>query len=501
MYTIPGFNFSFGTPKFTDLTSTFSNATFKIDPTFKGFDYTPTSLLNLTGKKVTPITDVPRQSFPAGSGVPSFTPTTKFYSKSLGKTLTAQEVMAMGSVAASVMQTPLANYIKNLNLTPVEETNFQTAPNKKIEDASKNFGDLLNQKAATSSTTPTSNTPKAVTPIPFDTSKIQPEYEDIAGLNLFAVRTRPNKGLSKQGETIKKLAEQYSQEAYGILHAISGAEGTLRPSKENKGQKTPGYNVMFGGGTFSDLSRHPNKVVRSPGGYASDAAGAFQFKQGTYKEAMQRLGLSGFTQEEQNLAALQKIHERTQKLGGLPAVLKEVQQKGLTPRIQAALSPEWASFPTERGVSAYGQPVKPAKAIQQFYQQGVDTYRKLMDRPQENKTSSVPVPVNTSAPATSAVNSTPAKKPDSISNAISAVQAVNRYKEIAAQTSPGEKPVFASRESAPKFIAQANQPENKELKGQFTRVKYDPHMKAIVPYVDPGEVLLNAVQSKMAKPI
>lgn len=245
MYTIPGFNFSFGTPKFTDLTSTFSNATFKIDPTFKGFDYTPTSLLNLTGKKITPITDVPRQSFPAGSGVPSFTPTTKFYSKSLGKTLTAQEVMAMGSVAASVMQTPLANYIKNLNLTPVEETNFQTAPNKKIEDASKNFGNLLNQKA----TAPVATSKDAV-PAPFDTSKIQPKYEDIAsGGKVFAAKTAKSSNLPSNAKYVaQQLKDRLNltrEQIAGILGNFEKESG-FRPGI-NEGEKVEGAPKNRGG--------------------------------------------------------------------------------------------------------------------------------------------------------------------------------------------------------------------------------------------------------------
>jgi len=50
-------------------------------------------------------------------------------------------------------------------------------------------------------------------------------------------------------------------------------------------------------------------------------------------------------------------------LGGLETVRKE----GLSQRVAAALSPEWASFPTETGRSYYGQPVKPLAELQKYY--------------------------------------------------------------------------------------------------------------------------------------
>jgi hypothetical protein len=39
----------------------------------------------------------------------------------------------------------------------------------------------------------------------------------------------------------------------------------------------------------------------------------------------------------------------------------------LSGRVAAALSPEWASFPTESGRSYYGQPVKSLDALQKYY--------------------------------------------------------------------------------------------------------------------------------------
>ena len=39
----------------------------------------------------------------------------------------------------------------------------------------------------------------------------------------------------------------------------------------------------------------------------------------------------------------------------------------LTPEIANTLAPEWASFPTLKGVSYYGQPNKKLTALQNFY--------------------------------------------------------------------------------------------------------------------------------------
>lgn len=166
--------------------------------------------------------------------------------------------------------------------------------------------------------------------------------------------------MSQERKLIEEWVRQNPGIATGLEYAISGAEGTMRGGK-------PAYNIMFGGGTFKDYSRHPNRVIRSPGGYASAAAGASQFLPGTYSELQKRLGLPDFSPESQRLATFAKARERLAPLGGLAAISKA---GTLTPEIQAALSPEWASFPTMSGRSYYGQPVKKSSEIQKFFEQG-----------------------------------------------------------------------------------------------------------------------------------
>jgi muramidase (phage lysozyme) len=153
----------------------------------------------------------------------------------------------------------------------------------------------------------------------------------------------------------RQFLEKFRQTPEGqrLLKTIRFAEGTAGPK---------GYQTMFGGGTFSDLSRHPDRVIRS-GGYASAAAGAYQFLPGTWQSQSSRLGLKGFGPAEQDVAALALARNRLMGIGGLATLQKE----GLSPRVAAALAPEWASFPTEAGVSYYGQPVKSLSSLQKYY--------------------------------------------------------------------------------------------------------------------------------------
>ena len=154
----------------------------------------------------------------------------------------------------------------------------------------------------------------------------------------------------------RQLLEKFRQTPEGqrLLKTIRFAEGTSGPK---------GYQTMFGGGTFNDLSRHPDRVVHG-NGYSSAAAGAYQFLPGTWQTQSSRLGLKGFGPAEQDIAALALARKRLMDLGGLETVRKE----GLSQRVAAALSPEWASFPTETGRSYYGQPVKPLAQLQKYYE-------------------------------------------------------------------------------------------------------------------------------------
>ena len=153
----------------------------------------------------------------------------------------------------------------------------------------------------------------------------------------------------------RQLLEKFRQTPEGqrLLKTIRFAEGTAGPK---------GYQTMFGGGTFTDLSRHPDRVVHG-NGYSSAAAGAYQFLPGTWQSHAKALGLQDFGEVNQDIAALRGIRNRLMPIGGLETLRKE----GLSQRVAAALAPEWASFPTETGRSYYGQPVKPLAQLQKYY--------------------------------------------------------------------------------------------------------------------------------------
>lgn len=141
------------------------------------------------------------------------------------------------------------------------------------------------------------------------------------------------------------------------LRVIRFAEGTERGGPDS-------YRVMFGGGLAPDLKRHPDKVIKG-GKYASAAAGAYQFMPFTWEAQAKALGLSDFGPQSQDLAAVRLMRNRLMPIGGLSVLEKE----GFSPRVSAALAPEWASLPTEKGQSYYGQPVKKLSDLQKLYNQ------------------------------------------------------------------------------------------------------------------------------------
>jgi muramidase (phage lysozyme) len=158
--------------------------------------------------------------------------------------------------------------------------------------------------------------------------------------------------------TEREYLEQFrlTPEGQKLLETISFAEGTRRATPEES------YRVMFGGKLAPGLAQHPDTVVTG-GGYSSTAAGRYQFLTPTWQGQAQRLGLSSFGPKEQDIAALALARNRLMPLGGLSVLQKE----GLSPRVAAALSPEWASFPTQTGRSYYGQPVKSLGELQKVY--------------------------------------------------------------------------------------------------------------------------------------
>lgn len=155
-----------------------------------------------------------------------------------------------------------------------------------------------------------------------------------------------------RGDNLQATPYVITPERRALLNTIRYAEGTWKDGRDL------GYRTLYGGGLFQDLSRHPERVVVKR--YSSAAAGAYQFLPSTWQETARSLKLPSFAPKHQDQAALHLVKKR--------GALQEVDRNGLTRAAMNRLAPEWASFPTHAGRSAYGQPVKTHAELLAFYE-------------------------------------------------------------------------------------------------------------------------------------
>jgi muramidase (phage lysozyme) len=154
-------------------------------------------------------------------------------------------------------------------------------------------------------------------------------------------------------------------ERRALLNTIRYAEGTWANGQD------VGYRIMFGGSLLDSFDRHPNRVNRTPG-YASAAAGAYQFMPPTWAMVSRSLGFplqgpNAFGPEVQDQAAIYLVQRR--------GALHLADQGLFTPELAHRLAPEWASFPTFAGHSFYGQPVKRYEELRRFYEWNLSNLR------------------------------------------------------------------------------------------------------------------------------
>jgi len=92
-----------------------------------------------------------------------------------------------------------------------------------------------------------------------------------------------------------------------FLDAIAVGEGT-----DNGRQKTNhnGYDVIVGGGLFTDFSDHPRKLVQLNPQLKSTAAGRYQLLSRFFDAYKKSLNLPDFSPSSQDQIALQQIAER-----------------------------------------------------------------------------------------------------------------------------------------------------------------------------------------------
>jgi lysozyme len=113
------------------------------------------------------------------------------------------------------------------------------------------------------------------------------------------------------------------------------------------------YGTLYGGGTFSDFSTHPNISVTA-GNYISTAAGKYQILYKTWLYLSQKLGLTDFSPATQDAMALELISEK--------GALDDVQNGNFSSAI-AKCAKTWASLPG----SPYGQPTHDIETLASAY--------------------------------------------------------------------------------------------------------------------------------------
>ena len=136
-----------------------------------------------------------------------------------------------------------------------------------------------------------------------------------------------------------------------MLDAIASAEGTDKY----------GYNTMFGGTKFDDLSAHPNQLIpftQTDGKEnLSSAAGRYQFINPTWSEVSKKLDLKDFGPESQDAAAVYLI----ERAGALEDLMSG-DFKAATDKLGGT----WASLPS----SDYPQPKKTEEEFMAMVNQG-----------------------------------------------------------------------------------------------------------------------------------
>lgn len=115
------------------------------------------------------------------------------------------------------------------------------------------------------------------------------------------------------------------------------------------------YDVMYGGGKFSDFTDHPrvyNTIMSGPNkGQKSSAAGKYQFLGSTWDDVASRNGLTDFSPESQDKAAWALATEEYKRDTGRD--LESDLAAGDLSRVAPSLRNQWTSLPggIEQGIN------------------------------------------------------------------------------------------------------------------------------------------------------
>lgn len=151
--------------------------------------------------------------------------------------------------------------------------------------------------------------------------------------------------------------EAGGQNVVAFLDMLAWSEGT---DNGRQATKNHGYDVLVGGALFTDLSRHPSKLVRLNPKLASTAAGRYQFLSRTWTALQKTLGLKDFSPLSQDKGCIELIRGRK----ALAAV-----KDGQFDRAVALCAKEWASLPGAN----YGQHEQNLEKLRLIYKKAGGT--------------------------------------------------------------------------------------------------------------------------------
>lgn len=142
-------------------------------------------------------------------------------------------------------------------------------------------------------------------------------------------------------ENVEESGSVSSEEAIALKDLSIERQAFLMAIGEAEGAD---YNVIYSGKTFTDFSDHPRDCIpiNVPGyeGQCSDAAGRYQMISTTWEPIAQELGLTDFSPESQDRAAIALIDRED------PSIWKDVDSGNLESAFcKAGASWGWASLP------------------------------------------------------------------------------------------------------------------------------------------------------------
>lgn len=141
------------------------------------------------------------------------------------------------------------------------------------------------------------------------------------------------------------------QNVAAFLDMLAVSEGTDIPRQPtNDG----GYDVLVGGGLFTDYTDHPRKVIRLSPTLSSSAAGRYQFIRGTWDEVDAALNLPDFGPESQDRACVFLLKRRK---------AYDLIVAGRFEEAIHACRKEWASLPG----AGYGQHEQKLEVLRAVY--------------------------------------------------------------------------------------------------------------------------------------